>query len=190
MLALPLHTGCTIGGTTYGWSTAPLVADAGLAQGTRTYGVWGQDNAEQSGDNRQLPGDVDSTNPSVTAAVVAMASPATVGWVRRSGSYTVYAKATDAGSPASGIATVTANVSSLTPGTTALALPEVHVRVLDRRRHLHLQERRHDRRVGHRRTASASVSLTAADKAGNTAAGSASATVDSTAPAVTGATRS
>src|SRR5437764_830551 len=57
------------------------------------------------------------------AAGVAMASHGTVGWVRRSGSYTVYANAADAGSPASGVATVTANVSNLTPGTTSLSLP-------------------------------------------------------------------
>ncbi len=51
-----------------------------------------------------------------------MAAPATAGWVKASGSYTVYAKATDAGSPASGIAAVTADVSAITPGQTALAL--------------------------------------------------------------------
>src|SRR6185437_5833427 len=94
--------------------------------------------------------------------------------------------ATDAGSPASGIATVTANVSSLTPGTTSLPLPactsSCSVGGVT---------------YGHKSAAttagsaiadgSASVSLTAADKAGNTGAGSASVTIDSTAPAVTAA---
>ena len=182
----PCTTGCTIGGVTYGWSTAALVADAGLAQGTRSYGIWGQDNAGNLGTTVSSSATVDSTNPSITAAVVAMASPATVGWVRRSGSYTVYAKATDAGAPASGIATVTANVSSLTPGTTALALPACTSSCA----------------VGgvtytYKSAAttagaaiadgSASVSLVAADKAGNSATGSASTTVDSTVPTVTGA---
>ena len=179
-------TGCTIGATTYGWSTAPLTADAGLAQGTLSYGVWSQDNANNLGATVSYPAIVDSTNPSVTAAVVAMASPATAGWVRRSGGYTVYANAMDAGSPASGIATVTANVSSLTPGTTSLSLPactsSCSVGGVT---------------YGYKSAAttagsaiadgSASVSLTAADKAGNTGAGSASVTVDSTVPAVTGA---
>lgn len=182
----PCSTGCTIGGTTYGWSTAPLTADAGLAQGTRTYAVWGRDNAGNLGTAVSYTATVDSTTPSVTAAVVAMASPATVGWVRRAGSYTVYANAADAGSPASGVATVTANVSSLTPGTTSLALPACtsacSVGGVT---------------YGYKSAVtvagsaiadgSASVSLTASDKAGNTATGSASATVDSTAPTVTGA---
>src|SRR6185437_10841854 len=114
----PCMTGCTIGATTYGWSTAPLTADAGLAQGTLSYGVWSQDNAHNLGTTVNYSAIVDSTSPTVSAAVVAMASPATVGWVRRSGSYTVYANVSDAGSPASGIAKVTANVSTLTPGTT------------------------------------------------------------------------
>lgn len=182
----PCTTGCTIGTTTYGWSTAPLTADAGLTQGTRSYGVWSQDNANNLGTTVNYSAIVDSTSPSVTAAVVAMASPATVGWVHRSGTYTVYASATDAGSPASGIAAVTADVSSLTPGTTSVALPactsacsvggvtygfKSAVTV-----------------AGSAITdGSASVSLSAADKAGNTAAGSASATVDSTPPTVTAA---
>jgi len=179
-------TGCTIGATTFGWSTAPLTADAGLAQGTVSYGVWSQDNANNLGTTVNYPAIVDSSGPSVTAAVVAMASPAAVGWVRKSGSYTVYANATDAGSPASGIATVTANVSSLTPGTTSLPLPactsSCSVGGVT---------------YGYKSAAttagsaiadgSASVSLTAADKAGNTGAGSASVTIDSTAPAVTAA---
>jgi hypothetical protein len=182
----PCTTGCTIGATTYAWSTAPLTADAGLAQGTLSYGVWSQDNAHNLGTTVNYSAIVDSTSPTVSAAVVAMASPATVGWVRRSGSYTVYANASDAGSPASGIAKVTANVSSLTPGTTALSLPactsSCSVGGVT---------------YGYKSAAttagsaiadgSTSVSLTAADKAGNTAGGSASATIDSTAPTVTGA---
>ena len=182
----PCTTGCTIGATTYAWSTAPLTADAGLAQGTLSYGVWSQDNAHNLGTTANYSAIVDSTSPTVSAAVVAMASPATVGWVRRSGSYTVYANASDAGSPASGIATVTANVSSLTPGTTALSLPactsSCSVGGVS---------------YGYKSVAttagsaiadgSASVSLTASDKAGNTGTGSASATIDSTVPTVTGA---
>src|SRR5690242_18306060 len=182
----PCTTGCTIGATTYAWSTAPLTADAGLAQGTLSYGVWSQDNAHNLGTTVNYSAIVDSTSPTVSAAVVAMASPAAVGWVRRSGSYTVYANVSDAGSPASGIAKVTANVSTLTPGTTALSLPactsSCSVGGVT---------------YGYKSAAttagsaiadgSTSVSLTAADKAGNTATGSASATIDSTAPTVTGA---
>jgi hypothetical protein len=118
----PCTSGCTIGGTTYGWSSPALTADAGLSQGAHSYSVWSGDNIGNVGAPTNYSADVDSTNPAVSVAVVAMASPATVGWVNRSGTYAVYAKAADAGSPASGLATVIANVSSLTPGTTALAL--------------------------------------------------------------------
>jgi hypothetical protein len=182
----PCTTGCTIGGTAYGWSTAPLAADAGLTQGTRSYGVWSQDNAGNLGTTVNYSALVDSTNPSVTAAVVAMASPATVGWVRRNGSYTVYANATDAGSPASGIATVTANVSSLTPGTTSLSLPAC-TSSCSIGGVTYAYKSAATTAGSAIADGSASVSLTAADKAGNTAAGSATATIDSTVPAVTGA---
>jgi hypothetical protein len=182
----PCTTGCTIGTKTYGWSSAPIAADAGLPQGTRIYGVWSEDNAGNLGMTVSYTATVDSTTPSVTAAVVAMASPATVGWVRRSAGYTVYANATDAGSPASGIATVTANVSTLTPGTASLALPACTtacsvggVRYTYKSAATAAGSAIAD--------GSASVGLTVSDTAGNTATGSASATVDSAAPTVTGA---
>jgi hypothetical protein len=182
----PCTTGCTIAGKTYGWSTAPITADAGLAQGTASYGVWSRDNAGNLGTTVTYTATVDSSSPSVTAAVVAMASPATVGWVHRSGSYTVYANAADAGSPASGIATVTADVSSLTPGTTALMLPRC-VSACSVGGVTYAYKSAAVAAGAAIADGSAPVGLTAADKAGNTAAGSASATVDSTAPAVTGA---
>ncbi len=182
----PCTTGCTIAGKTYAWSTAPIAAAAGLAEGTASYGVWSQDNAGNLGTTVTYTATVDSSRPSVTAAVVAMASPATVGWVHRSGSYTVYANATDAGSPASGIATVTADVSSLTPGTTALALPRC-VSACSVGGVSYAYKSAAAVAGSAIADGSAPVSLTAADRAGNTAAGSASATVDSTAPVVTGA---
>jgi large repetitive protein len=183
----PCVSSCTIAGTTYGWSSAPLTADAGLAQGTRTFGVWSQDNAGNLGSTVSYSAVVDSTNPSVTAEAVAMSAPATAGWVRRSGSYVVYAKASDAGAPASGLATVTADVSTLTPGTTALPLTTCTSGCT----------------VGGvtytYKSASATagsaiadgavtVPVTATDAAGNSASANAAATVDSTAPAITAAT--
>lgn len=182
----PCTSGCTISGTTYGWSSAVLTADSGLTQGAHTYTVWSTDGVGNVGTPTNRSADVDSTNPSVTAAVVAMAAPATVGWVNRSGSYAVYAKATDAGSPASGIASVTANVTNLTPGTTALALTTCSSNCT----------------VGGVTytyksatvTAGASIadgsqsfSLTATDAASNSATANFTATADSTAPVITAA---
>jgi len=182
----PCASGCTIGGTTYGWSSAPMTADAGLAQGSRSYGVWSQDNAGNLGTTASYSAIVDSTSPSVTAAVVAMAAPATTGWGHRSGTYVVYAKASDAGVPASGIATVTADVSSLTPGQTALALPACTSSCTVG-----------GVTYGYKSASvtagpaiadgSAGFSVTATDVAANTATSSYTATVDSTAPAVSAA---
>jgi hypothetical protein len=182
----PCVTGCTIGTTTYAWSSAPITADAGLSQGTQPYGIWAQDNVGNLGTAATSTATVDATAPAVTAAVVAMAAPASVGWVHRSGSYTVYANAADAGSPASGLAAVSADVSSLTPGTTSLALPactsSCSVGGV---------------RYSYKSAATpagpavadggAVVGLTVTDRAGNTGTGTATATVDSAVPSVTGA---
>jgi hypothetical protein len=182
----PCVSGCTIAGVTYGWSTAVLTADAGLAQGTRTYGVWSQDNAGNLGTTSSYSAVVDSTNPSVTATAVAMSAPATAGWVHKSGSYTVYANASDAGAPASGIATVAANVNSLTPGTTALALTTCTssctaggVTYGYKSAPVTAGSAIPDGAV--------TVPVTATDAASNTGTANAPATVDSTAPAVTAA---
>jgi hypothetical protein len=182
----PCVSGCTIGATTYGWSTAPLTADAGLAQGTQSYGVWAQDNTGNLASTATFSAVVDSTAPSVTAVTVAMASPATAGWVRRSASYVVYAKASDAGSPASGIATVTADVSSLTAGQTALALPKCTSSCTVG-----------GVTYGYKSASvtagsaladgSASFSVTASDVAANSGTMSGTATVDSTSPVVSAA---
>jgi hypothetical protein len=182
----PCVTGCTVGTMTYGWSSAPIAADAGLSQGTQLYGIWARDNVGNLGTSVTYTATVDSSAPTVTAAVVAMASPASVGWVHRSGTYTVYANATDAGSPASGVATVTADVSGLTPGATSLSLPACAsscsvggVRYSYKSAATAAGPAIADGGAG--------IGVTATDKAGNTAAGMAPATVDSTGPSVTGA---
>jgi hypothetical protein len=62
----------------------------------------------------------DWTTPTVTASVIAHS--ATGPGVKPSGTYAIYANATDAGNPASGVSTITASVSSITTGQTAVAL--------------------------------------------------------------------
>jgi hypothetical protein len=58
--------------------------------------------------------------PTLTPIVIQKASGGSaVGSVRAGGTYRVYATAVDTGSPASGITSVTANVSTITPGQTA-----------------------------------------------------------------------
>ncbi len=65
---------------------------------------------------------VDTTPPTVTATTIGQAAGAFVnGYVKKSTSYYVYANATD-GPLGSGVATVTANVATITTGSTAVAL--------------------------------------------------------------------
>jgi hypothetical protein len=182
----PCSSGCTIAGMTYGWSSAVQTANAGLAQGTQSYGVWARDNAGNVGATNSHTATVDGTGPTVSAAAVAMASPATPGFVRGSGAYNVYAKATDAGSPASGIAAVTADVSALTSGQTAVALGACTssctvggVTYTYKSVALIAGAALPD--------GSKSFTVAATDAAGNTASSAYSATSDSTSPAVTAA---
>jgi hypothetical protein len=61
----------------------------------------------------------DSTPPTVASSVISKTTPYLPGFIRQAGTYYVYANVTDAGS---GVASVTANVSTVTTGQTAVAL--------------------------------------------------------------------
>lgn len=65
---------------------------------------------------------VDTTPPTVSAAVIAKTQGGTPGFVKQGGTFFVYANASDTGSTASGVATVTANVSNVAPGQTVVAM--------------------------------------------------------------------
>lgn len=64
----------------------------------------------------------DFLGPVATASTVAKSQGGVAGYVKKSGTYYVYANVTDSGSPASGIASVKADVSALTTGQSAVAL--------------------------------------------------------------------
>jgi hypothetical protein len=64
----------------------------------------------------------DWTAPTVASAVVGRSSAYDTGLIAQGASYYVYANVGDTGNPASGIASVTANVVSITSGSTAVAL--------------------------------------------------------------------
>lgn len=64
----------------------------------------------------------DSVPPSVTSTVIAKTVPYLPGFVRQGGTYFVYASVADGGCVPSGIATVRADVSTITTGSTAVAL--------------------------------------------------------------------
>jgi hypothetical protein len=63
----------------------------------------------------------DTTPPNVSAAVIGRSTGGTPGWLKQGGTYYVYANASDP-APASGVATVTADVSTVTAGANAIAL--------------------------------------------------------------------
>lgn len=101
---------------------APLIlaAAAALHFGTgSTWAAWSADTSNPSNSFQSAP---DWVAPTVTASVVVGNSGAAVGRIRPGGTYRVYANAADDGAPASGVAAVTANVSTLTANESSLAL--------------------------------------------------------------------
>jgi hypothetical protein len=64
----------------------------------------------------------DLSDPTVTGSIIARPSGLLPGKIRQGGQYYVYANATDAGNPASGISTVTANMTTFDTGTGSVAL--------------------------------------------------------------------
>ena len=64
----------------------------------------------------------DTTPPTVTAAAIGKTGGGVTDRIKQGGTYYVYANASDPGSPSSGVATVRANVSTVTTGQTAVNL--------------------------------------------------------------------
>jgi len=64
----------------------------------------------------------DFTAPATSAHAIGKAEGGVAGFIRPGGSYNLYAQAADAGNPASGIATVKANLSAITSGQTEASL--------------------------------------------------------------------
>jgi hypothetical protein len=64
----------------------------------------------------------DTVAPTVSTSVIAKTGQYFAGFIKQSGAFYVYANATDAGSPASGVAAIRADVSTITSGQTAVLL--------------------------------------------------------------------
>jgi hypothetical protein len=75
-----------------------------------------------SSSGNQVSGASDWVAPTASGPVIQKTQGGVTGYIRPGGTYRVYANVADAGSPASGVTTVTANVSSVTSGQTAAAL--------------------------------------------------------------------
>jgi hypothetical protein len=91
-----------------------LAATAGTAWALYTDSVASEGN--------ELVAATDWVAPSASASVIAKSQGGVPGYIRQGGAYQVYAGVTDTGAPASGISSVTANVSTITTGQSAAAL--------------------------------------------------------------------
>ncbi|MGZ8632187.1 MAG: hypothetical protein ACXWZF_14685 [Actinomycetota bacterium] len=96
--------------------TIPVLTSAGA----HTVYAVGSGGSQASAAFTVSPHDV--TAPTVSSAVIAKSAGGIGGYVRQNGQYYVYANVSDQGSPASGVATVRANVSTVTTGATSVAL--------------------------------------------------------------------
>jgi len=109
-------------------STRPAIAAAAIAAlllGAATLAqpsVWGNFTAKTANSGNSITAASDFRAPTVGASVLTKTTGGTVGQIKKGGTYYVYANVSDTGNPASGVSTVTANVSTITSGTTAAAL--------------------------------------------------------------------
>jgi large repetitive protein len=169
---------CTVGGVTYGYKSATLTANSGLTGGASiNYTLTPKDAANNTGSAQTFSVTVDNTAPTSLASVAAHATAAAR--VKASGTYYVYANASDA---SSGVDTITANVNVLTAGQTAVPLTACSssCTVAGTTYAYKSAQLTADSTVT---AGSKTFTITATDAAGNaTAATSFAATVDNTAP--------
>jgi hypothetical protein len=98
-----------------------LVVVGGLTLGLGGGATYAAFSWTTSNGSNYLATDTDWVAPA-GASVIATTTSTTGGYISKGSSYRVYANATDTGNPASGVASVTANVSAITTGQTSVAL--------------------------------------------------------------------
>ncbi|HYZ81234.1 MAG TPA: hypothetical protein VE571_08200, partial [Solirubrobacteraceae bacterium] len=98
-----------------GAATATITLPAGAAQGShRIYAVGsGGDTATAA---------LTVNRPTVSAGVIAKSAGGVSGAIKQGGTYYVYANLSGSGTPPAGLGSLTADVSAITPGQTAVAL--------------------------------------------------------------------
>lgn len=99
-----------------------LAASALLAPILAGGGIWCAFSAKATAAGSTFSAAADWKAPTTSARAIGRAEGGVVGFVRPGGSYNLYAQASDTGNPASGISSVTADVSALSSGQTALPL--------------------------------------------------------------------
>jgi hypothetical protein len=91
-----------------------LVATAGS--------VWGLYTGSAASDANELVAATDWVAPTASSSVIGKSQGGVAGYIKQGGTYNVYANVSDSGAPASGISSVTANVSTITSGQPAAVL--------------------------------------------------------------------
>jgi hypothetical protein len=104
---------------TNGSASISVTIPTGVSNGSHTvYAVGSQGSTASAA----ITVTVDTVAPTVGATVIAKTQGGRGGYVKLGGTFYVYANVTDGGTPASGVQAVTANVSSLATGQSAVAL--------------------------------------------------------------------
>jgi hypothetical protein len=102
-------------------TTAALFAVfLGLALTAAT--VWALYASKAASDGNELVAATDWIAPTASASVIGKSQGGVPGFIKQGGTYMVYANVADAGAPASGVASVTANPSAITTGQSAVPL--------------------------------------------------------------------
>ena len=95
--------------------TATVTIPAGVANGSHTvYAIDGQGDVASAS--------ITVAHPTVAAATIAKSAGGTAGYVKRAGTYYVYANVSGSGTPPAGVSSLTAGVSAVTTGQTAASL--------------------------------------------------------------------
>ncbi len=99
-----------------------ILLGVGLVVGVGGGVTYAAFSATTSNSGNSLASAADWTAPTVSSSVIAKTTGYSAGSLKQGGMYRIYANVTDTGNPASGTNTVTADVSNITTGQTAVAL--------------------------------------------------------------------
>ncbi len=127
-VALPACvSACTVGGHTYLYKSGALTAGNPLSEGSKSYTVTGVDVVSNTSSPAGYSVVVDNTAPSVSTVIAATTGTSPQGFLKQGGTYRVYANVTDlpgGAGASSGVnaSSITANVSTVSTGQTAVAL--------------------------------------------------------------------
>src|SRR5438445_7933845 len=107
------------------WAGGAILLVLGLVSGVTVDGTLAAFRSTTSNGTNSFTAAPDWVGPSASATVIgrtADCSPGNPGFIKQGAAYYVYANVADSGNPASGIASVNGNVSSVSTGQNSVAL--------------------------------------------------------------------